>query len=115
MVPTNEIWRADLPTEKKVFYVNNNPIATPPRHPILQRALYRATRKLLSTDGQAEIQSTTGPGNLTASVAAHTREAALRGISPGFEFIRRWDGIAETRWDLSYRDDSRNWRNIQFR
>jgi hypothetical protein len=112
MVPSAEIWRADLPTEGRIFYVNNDPIAAPPAHPILQRALVRATERLLSGDPRPEIQSTTGPGNFTAALAAHARDLTLVGASPDFELLRNWDAIAETRWELSYRGDARNWRNM---
>src|ERR1700734_2663988 len=51
------------------FYVNNNPLVAPPFHPVVRLALARSTRILLSQAGsQLDIQSTTGPGNLTASL-----------------------------------------------
>ena len=43
MVPASELRRTDLPTEGRIFYVNNNPIAAPAGHPVLRRALARAT------------------------------------------------------------------------
>ena len=67
---------------------------------------------LLSDDLSHEIQATTGPGNLTASLAAHTRELIIAGCDPDFELLDNWDTIAEMRWHLSYRNDSRNWRNV---
>jgi mannosyltransferase OCH1-like enzyme len=112
MVPAAEIWRADLPTDGRIFYVNNDPIAAPAGHPVIRRALARATQGLLGEDLFPEIQSTTGPGNLTAALAAHARDLALVGASPDFELLRNWDAIAETRWKLSYRGDTRNWRNM---
>lgn len=112
MVPAVEIWRADLPTEGRIFYLNNDPIAAPADHPILQRALTRATKKLLGEDRSPEIQATTGPGNFTAALAAHARELTIAGATLDFELIRDWEAIAETRWDLSYRGDARNWRNM---
>jgi len=59
-----------------------------------------------------EIQSTTGPGNLTAALAAHARYLQLEGLPFDFELLRDWESIAEMRWDLSYRADFRNWRNV---
>jgi hypothetical protein len=112
MVPAADIWRADLPTKDHVFYVNNDPIAAPAGHPVLRRALRDATTKLLDNDRFPEIQSTTGPGNLTAALAAHARELRLAGRPPDFELLRDWNSIAEVRWDLSYRGDARNWRNV---
>jgi len=112
MAPADEIWRVDLATNERIFYINNNPIAAPAHHPILRRALTRATSKLLNKEPFREIQSTTGPGNFTAALAAHARHNELAGRPCDFEFLRDWNSIAETRWNLSYRGDSRNWRNV---
>lgn len=112
MVPASAIWRADLPTAGRIFYVNNDPIAAPPGHPIVRRALARATDRLLAEDPRPEIQETTGPGNLTAVLAAHARELRLRGQSPDFMLLKDWEAIAQMRWELSYRGDERNWRNM---
>jgi len=110
MVPGAEIWRADLPTEGRIFYVNNDPLAAPQDHPVIRRALVTATSRLLGGDAPPEIQATTGPGNLTSALAAHARELKIAGASVDFELLRDWDSIAETRWHLSYRNDERNWR-----
>jgi hypothetical protein len=115
MVAAAELRRADLPTEGRVFYVNNNPIAAPAGHPVLRRALARATDTLLGDDPAPEIQSTTGPGNLTASLAAHAHEVRARGVQPDFELLLNWESAAETCWDLAYRSDDRNWRNMDIR
>jgi len=112
MVPAAEIWRADLPTEGRIFYVNNDPIAAPAHHPVLHRALARATERLLGEDRLPEIQSTTGPGNFTAALAAHARDLRIAGAHFDFELLHDWEAIAETRWELSYRGDARNWRNM---
>lgn len=112
MVPAARTWRADFPTDGRIFYVNNDPIAAPAAHPVLRRALVRATEKLLGRDPLPEIQSTTGPGNLTAVLAAHARELKIVGAPIDFELLHEWEAIAETRWELSYRGDARNWRNM---
>jgi mannosyltransferase OCH1-like enzyme len=112
MVPATEIWRTDLPTNGRIFYVNNDPIAAPAAHPVLRRALDRATERLLGEDPLPEIQSTTGPGNLTAALAAHARNSKVAGVSFDFELLYDWEAVAETRWELSYRNDARNWRNM---
>jgi len=112
MAPTGDLWRPDLPAGHRIFYANNNPLAAAPDHPILARALARCTMLLLGDDPRPEIQSTTGPGNLTAALAAHARELNESGRISDFRFIRDWDAIAETRWELSYRGDARNWRNM---
>ena len=112
MVPASEIWRSDLPTDERIFYVNNDPIAAPAHHPVLKRALSRSTEKLLGKARFPEIQETTGPGNITASLAAHARDLIIRGAPLDFELLNDWESIAQTRWDLSYRNDARNWRNM---
>ena len=112
MTPATDIWKPDLPSDGRIFYVNNDPIAAPANHPVLRRALARATEKLLGEAPFPEIQSTTGPGNLTAALAAHARHLQLEGLPFDFELLRDWESIAEMRWDLSYRADSRNWRNV---
>ena len=112
MVPASEIWRSDLPTDERIFYVNTDPIAAPAHHPVLKRALSRSTEKLLGKARFPEIQETTGPGNITASLAAHARDLMIRGAPLDFELLNDWESIAQTRWDLSYRNDARNWRNM---
>jgi hypothetical protein len=115
MVAAAELRRAELPTEGRIFYVNNNPIAAPADHPVLRRALARATGTLLGDDPAPEIQSTTGPGNLTASLAAHAYEVLARGGQPDFDLLLNWESVAEPYWDLAYRNDDRNWRNMGVR
>jgi mannosyltransferase OCH1-like enzyme len=117
MVSAAELRRADLPTDGRIFYVNNNPIAAPAGHPVLRRALARSTRRLLADEPEPEIQSTTGPGNLTAALAAHARKSwdERRPSLPDFELLLDWDRVAEPRWELAYRNDSRNWRKMNGR
>lgn len=112
MMASVDIWRSDLPAGERNFYVNNDPIAGPAGHPILRKALLRATDLLLGAEGRPEIQATTGPGNLTTIVAAHARGLLAKGDALDFSLIRYWETIAEMRWDLSYRGDERNWRNV---
>ena len=112
MVPGHELRRIDLPTHDRIFYVNNNPIAAPAGHPVLGRALARATEHLLRDEPAPEIQSTTGPGNLTAALAAHARETQVADAVPDFELLLEWEETAEPRWNLEYRNDARNWRNM---
>jgi hypothetical protein len=111
MLPAAELRRADLSTEGRIFYVNNNPIAAPAGHPVLRRALTRATNRLLAGERDPEIQSTTGPGNLTAVLAAHAHQSEAL----DFELLLDWGDTAEPRWELDYRDDERNWRNMRRR
>jgi hypothetical protein len=112
MVSAAEICRPDLLRDGRIFYVNNDPIAAPSDHPVLRRALARATERLLGGAKFPEIQSTTGPGNFTAALAAHARELRMGGLPFDFELLANWEAIAETRWELAYRGDARNWRNM---
>src|SRR5581483_1934390 len=96
----------------RIFYVNNNPIAAPSGHPVLARALARATARLLGTDPTPEIQETTGPGNITAALAFHAHQLQASGVAPDFEILFEWERVAEPCWDLAYRRDARNWRNM---
>jgi hypothetical protein len=113
MVSASKIWRVDLSTDGRVFYVNNDPIAAPAGHPMLARALARSTEKLLGDEELPIIQSTTGPGNLTVALATHAHALVSASSPIDFELLRNWDDIAETRWNLSYRGDARNWRNVE--
>jgi hypothetical protein len=112
MLPASDISRPDLPTAGRIFYVNNNPLAAPAGHPVLKRALARATSRLLGGGSRPEIQSTTGPGNLSAALAAHAREALMVGVDPNVKLLMGWEEIAEPCWTLDYRRDARNWRNM---
>ena len=112
MVSASELRRTDLPTDGRIFYVNNNLIAAPAGHPVLRAALARATNTLLGDEPAPEIQSTTGPGNLTAVLAAHARDLLISEAPPDFELLLDWERTAAPCWDLAYRNDARNWRNM---
>ncbi|MPT14725.1 MAG: hypothetical protein E2601_07460 [Microbacterium sp.] len=113
MLPSEELRKVDLPTRNRIFYLNNNPIASPPHHPVLHRALDRAMDLLLGGGSRLEIQATTGPGNLTASLAAHARGLAIADEPADYLILLDWHATAESFWDLEYRKDDRNWRNIE--
>lgn len=112
MMQAPDIWNPDTVSEGRNFYVNNDPLIAPARHPLLIKALARATDKLLGNDPFPEIQDTTGPGNLTIELVAHAKRLRSCGRQLDFEFLQGWDAIAEIRWQLSYREDERNWRNV---
>jgi len=111
MVQTEVFTSHDNASPNWTFYVNNNPLIAPPNHPVIRLALARSTHALLSHahDG-LDIQSTTGPGNLTASLVRHAVASQLAGRAPDFAILPTWDVIAVSRWPLSYRSDERNWR-----
>jgi hypothetical protein len=81
-----------------------------PGHPILERALAKATGALeRATGGELpEIQSTTGPGNLTETIFELAQERAE--TPSALLVLHDWEDVATSRWPLSYRRDARNWR-----
>lgn len=102
---------ADAYDPSWIFYFNNNPLVASRGHPILERALSQAT-SLLELAGEGtlpEIQTTTGPGNLSKAIFD-------LGTTPGgnvesdLVVLRDWDTLAVSRWPLSHRSDARNWR-----
>ena len=94
------------------YYVNNDPLIAPPQHPIIRMALERSTRALLNKSSDIrDIQSITGPGNLTACLVRHDIELRLAKNKRDFTFLVDWDNVAVSRWQLGYRDDERNWRH----
>ncbi len=95
-----------------IFYFNNNPLVASPGDPIIKYALKRATQILIKSDQNdlPKIQSTTGPGNLTASLVANMANRDLKRQEDNFFILSNWEAHAQTIWSLSYRQDSRNWR-----
>lgn len=106
-----QLAQAGFPAGDRIYYINNNPIAAPPMHPALRRALARATTRLLGHSPDVEIQETTGPGNFTAAIAAHSRESSIGGTRD-VHLLVDWESTSAPRWDLDYRNDDRNWRNV---
>ena len=114
---TNSMVSADLFIKKGayddswIFYFNNNPLIACSGHPVIERALKEATfsleRKMES--GLPEIQSTTGPGNLSKSIFEIVRENAEMEYT--IHVLTEWENIAKNKWELDYRNDARNWRN----
>lgn len=99
-------------TDNRIFYFNNNPIIAPPHNPIIEYALARSTYLLLECDEKVfpEIQSTTGPGNMSASAVAYLADYPSNAREQHLNILVEWESIAQTIWRLSYRDDDRNWR-----
>jgi hypothetical protein len=112
MVPSAVYTRSDVDSKSWIFYFNNNPLIAPAEHPIILRALERSTAILTGTaTGQLpEIQSTTGPGNLTASLVAQALICDETDTGLALMVIPDWEGFATSVWPLSYRADARNWR-----
>jgi mannosyltransferase OCH1-like enzyme len=111
MVDKDVYTRRDTWSRDWIYYVNNNPIITPPGHPVLRSALARSTQMLMTQPvSSLEIQSTTGPGNLTASLVAHAIASDRAGAVRDFSLLTDWESVSVSRWPLSYRNDDRNWR-----
>lgn len=112
MVSPDEFIVSGKATDNRIFYFNNNPIVAPPNHPIIEYALMRSTCLLLESDEDhlPEIQSTTGPGNISASVVAYLADYKDDVMVQHLDIMSKWGEVAKTIWELSYRHDSRNWR-----
>ncbi|WP_173195971.1 glycosyltransferase family 32 protein [Geobacter sp. SVR] len=93
-----------------IFYFNNNPLIAGRAHPIIELALARATLALERdiADELPDIQSTTGPGNLTKTIF----DTAIKNdeTRKTLVVLCDWENIATSKWPLSYRNDERNWR-----
>ncbi|MGJ9422590.1 glycosyltransferase family 32 protein [Aeromicrobium sp. CF3.5] len=96
----------------RIFYVNNNPIVGPAAHPLIVLALSRATDQvLLFRDTSSDVQSLTGPGNLSACLVEQTLHLNAQALGRDFGLLRNWGSVARSVWPLEYRADDRNWRN----
>lgn len=93
-----------------IFYLNTTPLIAVRNHPIVERALLNATTSLeQELKGELpEVQSTTGPGNLTRSVF----EVLANKTFPEETLlvVQDWEKTSTSKWPLSYRSDKRNWR-----
>ena len=111
MVPMEIFTKGQSDSPDWIYYVNNNPLVAPAAHPIIRLALDRSTRILLKhEESLPDIQSTTGPGNLTACLVRHATASELTGRARDFMILANWDNVSISRWPLSYRNDERNWR-----
>jgi mannosyltransferase OCH1-like enzyme len=103
--------RAEAYDPSWIFYFNNNPLIAGPRHPVIEHALNRATHilELSGKDELPEIQTATGPGNLSRSIFDLGTRASSD-IECDVVVLVDWDALAVSHWPLSYRSDARNWR-----
>ena len=110
MVPLSVFTAPGANASSWIFYFNNSPLIAIRGHPIVERALERATEALEqpAAGELPEIQSTTGPGNLTKSIFGLATENA--DIEKALFVLYDWEDIATSKWPLSYRHDARNWR-----
>ena len=111
MIPYSKFATEQTDSPDWIFYVNNNPIVAPAFHPVVRLALFRSTVILLSNpENRLEIQSTTGPGNFTASLIKHAITSENQGWARDFLLLANWETISVSKWPLGYRNDERNWR-----
>ena len=110
MVPPSVFAQPGANASSWIFYFNNNPLIAVHGHPIVERALARATEALErpAAGELPEIQSTTGPGNLTKSIFGLATENGE--IERALLVLCDWEYVAISKWPLSYRHDARNWR-----
>lgn len=110
MIGPTEFLRPSSELQNWIFYFNNNPLAGRKGDPIIERALTRSTLQLnKALEGEfPEIQSTTGPGNLSRTI--YEMGTALD-IEGNLLILHDWEATALSKWPLSYRSDARNWRH----
>jgi len=110
MVPPSVFTKSGADSTGWIFYFNNNPLIACSGHPVIECALTQATLSLerSTMNGLPEIQSTTGPGNLTKSIFDIVTENAE--IEHTLLVLHNWEDVARSKWELSYRNDDRNWR-----
>ena len=95
----------------RIFYVDTTPLIAPAQHPIVGAALHNATENIIGAGNDLrDIQTLTGPGNLTASLVRHTIELRQSSMPLDFTILNDWSSVAVSKWPLSYRSDERNWR-----
>jgi mannosyltransferase OCH1-like enzyme len=111
MVRPAEFLASGADNPQWIFYFNNNPLIASAGHPVVQRALEQATDILVLSEHDVlpEIQSTTGPGNLSKAVF-DLYELSDEAFGADLVVLRDWDTFALSKWPLSYRNDARNWR-----
>lgn len=110
MIPPQFFLKMGENSESWIFYFNNNPLIACSGHPLIKHALAQATLILeQETNNLPEIQSTTGPGNLSKSIFDVVTDNPI--MEHTLFILYNWGNIAKSKWELSYRNDARNWRN----
>ncbi|WP_210593669.1 hypothetical protein [Streptomyces sp. GESEQ-35] len=111
MVDPPQSMTDDSDADTRIHYVNNTPIIAPAGHPVVLAALKASTVAVLGhPGGPVDIQSMTGPGNLTMALARYALSRERLGQPIDVEVLCKWNTIAVSQWPLSYRNDERNWR-----
>lgn len=111
MVEISHFFYDTKPNSNYIYYINNDPIFAPPKHPLIKLALNRATNNIIDKkENFKNIQSIAGPGNLTASIVQYCIKCKQENSAIDIEFLKNWNKISTPQWDLEYRKDQRNWR-----
>jgi hypothetical protein len=110
MVPPSDFVSCGANQLSWIFYFNTTPLIAARNHPIVERALLNAMISLeQDLEGELpEVQATTGPGNLTRSVFEVLAEN--RCAEEALLVVHDWEKTSTSKWPLSYRSDTRNWR-----
>lgn len=110
MVPPSNFLNLGADQWSWIFYFNTTPLISARNHPIIERALLNATISLEQeiTGELPEVQASTGPGNLTRSVFEMLAEKQCP--EEDLLVVHEWESISTSKWPLSYRNDTRNWR-----
>lgn len=110
MVPPTNFLKLGADQWSWIFYFNTTPLISARYHPIVERALLNATISLEQeiTGELPEVQASTGPGNLTRSVFEMLAEKKCP--EEDLLVVHEWESISTSKWPLSYRNDTRNWR-----
>lgn len=110
MVSPEVFLRPDANELTWIFYFNTTPLIAARNHPIVGRALLNATTAIEQglQGALPEVQATTGPGNLTRSVLEAVSDEDCQ--TDALLVVHDWERISTSKWPLSYRNDSRNWR-----
>lgn len=97
--------------KSRIYYVNNDPIITPPKHNLMKIALNIATQNLLTKNStKTDFQAVAGPGVLSMSLVQYHIDSHLNNEEFDVYIFTNWDMISTPRWDLEYRKDQRDWR-----
>ncbi len=111
MVPPQSFLAPEAFDPQWIFYFNNNPLIAGPGDPVIEYALEQATLSLgeRKVDEFPEIQSATGPGNISRSIFELGMNSDYN-LESHLAVLGNWDSLAVSKWPLSYRNDARNWR-----
>lgn len=111
MLDINQYFYDTTSDKNRIYYVNNDPIITPPKHNVIKIALNIATQNLLTNDYiKTDFQAVAGPGVLSMSLVQHHIDSKLNNEDFDVYILTNWDIVSTPQWHLEYRKDQRDWR-----